>query len=271
MPEGLEPRLSENDQPKDSGALNLVSPNMQRQEPVKGILAAIATVQKEILSMNKTKKIMVFATGASIILLAGFWPTGKSDILGGTMSVRCGVLHWNQKITFEGITLTCNGVESDGIENRNDYWIEVRFRDKDNQEIYDVVAPRSSIDIEDNSYLSARVEINVTKIDPANPIRHSINPNYGDNTGQKIWGHWFSVMERDNQQYIQVSKQSMFTFSGSSHAIEVIYNGRIHDVNTSNHNGADGGYLIPIESKQEISSNTPINIGLQITDLKYAK
>jgi hypothetical protein len=272
MPESLEPKLSENDQPKDSSDLNPVSSKIQGQKPIKGNVASIATLQKKFRLMDKTQKSIVFATGAAIILLSGFWPTGKSDILGGTMSVRCGVLHWNQKITFEGITLTCDGVESDGVENRNDYWIEIKTRDKDNREIYDIVAPRSAINLQDHSYLSSRVTINIARIDPEKPVRHSIDPNYKDsNVGQKIWGHHFSFQEESGRRYILVVGQSMFNFSGSNHQVEVFYNGRTHNVNISNHSNAYGGYLIPIESGEGIDSNAPVTIGLQLADPKYVK
>jgi hypothetical protein len=265
MPGSLEPKLSENDQPKDSSELNPVSSKIQGQKPIKGNVASIATLQKKFRSMDKTKKSIVFATGAAIILLSGFWPTGKSDILGGSMSVRCGVFHWNQQITFEGITFNCND-----IENRNDYWIEVRATNKNDQEIYDIVAPRSSINLGNNFFLSNRFDINVTRIDQARPVQHLINPNHATSHkgfDQEIWGYAFSVVKKDNQPYLKVSKD-FFDFSGSNHKIEVLYNGRSYSIENYD---MEKKNLIPIESGQGINSNAPIIIGLQVQDPKYVK
>jgi hypothetical protein len=264
MSKNLEPNLSENAQPRDSSELNS---KIHVQKPIKEILAAIVT-------LGKTKKLKVFAIGVAIILLNGFWPTGQSDKLGGRMSLRCGRLHWNQKVVFEGITFNCSIIESN-IENRNDYWIEVSTIKKGGEKIYDIVAPRSSVYLGNNFFfpnswvigLTDRFDINVTKIiDQEKPIQHSINPNHKESSRQQIWGYNFRVLERDNQRYISISKDS-FSLYGSNYPIDVtlesIENGQTGRRTYFIDNRKDDGYLIPIKSGPEINRNAPIIIDLQ--------
>jgi hypothetical protein len=200
----------------------------------------------------RTKQVCM--AGGVVFLALGFWPTGKSDVIGGALSLKCGFLHWNQSVTLEDVTLDC-----ECVHNKSNDWIMLRQvgEDKNNKE---VIPPRSSHRLFFVHHtFSEDISVGTVILDREKPVLFSIPP------GEKVkyaWGYRFSIMDSGGDYYLDVvGEAGPYTVQPE---IVVVYQGKTYEViKGKSHNAI---LLGPTNRFDIFSPFEPLEFGLKILD-----
>jgi hypothetical protein len=198
----------------------------------------------------RTKQVCL--AGGVVFLALGFWSTGKSDIIGGALSLKCGFLHWNQSVTLEDVTLDC-----EFIRNKSNNWIIVRQSGK-GENSKEVIPPRSSYQLfYVHNTLSENISVNTAILDKEKPVLFSIP------AGEQfigVWGYRFMIVDSGGNYYLQVVAAG-FPGNQSPGITTVVYRGQTYDINR-----LKGDNAILLGPTGTFDRSSPLEFGLKVQD-----